>query len=638
MLNDLFTQEKSQLPCWTPVLIAIGILLRFNLESIHYGPFLSILTILAASSYFCRLESLRIILLSASLILTGIFALEIRIRMVDSPIIPFNDKFTVIKGKIDNITPLDHGYRVLLSDIKIKKLKALETPKRIRLTVRTKLNDAKIGNIILVNAILNKPMAPYLPDSYNFARDAYFKKIGAVGYSVSEFKVINYDKKSFLSKINTLRNNIQNRVNTEIGSYQGSIVTALMLNEYSNIDKKLLRELRATGLAHILSVSGMHLSLVAAIFFFSSRFLLNCFPTIALRVNSKKIAAFISLLGSFAYLLISGMEVAAVRSFIMTSMIIIAIIIDRISTPMRAIAAAATIILLLSPENIVHPSFQMSFAAVIALIACFEFFKKLQFDFTEFNLVQKFLFYLLSLSFASLVAGLATTPFALYHFSQSSNYSILANLLAVPITSFWLMPGVVLTFLLYPLHLEILSLYPMKWGISLMIEIAHYIANLPYSVSSFAKITDSNLLIIVSGMLWFCIWKTIIRFLGIAIIMLGILLQSLTAKPDIFIDWDKKNIAILTIDNRLVFLTKPLPKFKKQLLMNYLGSPDSNRYNKKINYKGLNCVDNVCTLYKNNYDIKFYLNDMVIEVIKENILKYRYNKSTGIDFIYLDQR
>ena len=111
-------------------------------------------------------------------------------------------------------------------------------------------------------------------------------------------------------------------------------------------------------------------------------------------------------------------------------------------------------------------------------------------------------------------------PFALYHFNQSSNYSILANLLAVPITSFWLMPCVVIAFLLYPFHLEILALYPMKFGIELMLNIAHYISNLPYSVTAFAKMSDLNLLIIVIGMVWFCIWHTRIRFIGMILILL----------------------------------------------------------------------------------------------------------------------
>jgi len=634
LLKKIFNNEKIQLPCWIPVFVAIGILIGFNINPISYWSLSSIILSLLISRFFCNILTINFILTSLCAISIGLLSIQLRIKAIDSPIIPFDNQFTKITGKIENITPLEHGYRILLSDLYIKKLPKSKTPYKIRLTVKTELGDIKIGDIVKFSAILSKPMQPYLPNSYNFARDAYFKQIGAVGYSVSEFKVIGTDIKSLKSKLNSLRNRIQLRVNQAIGSYNGSIATALMLNEYNNIDKEVLKDLRATGLAHILSVSGMHLSLVAAIFFFSSRFLINCFEALALRIHSKKIAATISLLGSLAYLLISGMEVAAIRSFIMTSMIIIAIIIDRTSNPMRAIAFAATIILIITPENIMHPSFQMSFAAVLALIACFEIFSKVKFDFSEFNLLQKILFYLLSVSLASLVAGLATAPFALYHFNQSSNYSILANLIAVPITSFWLMPCVVLTFLLYPLHLEFLSLYLMKFGIGLMLKIAHYIANLSYSVTAFAKITDFNLLIIVFGILWFCIWSSRLRLFGIIIIISGIISQAFVIRPDIFIDWQSKSIAVLDSNNNLIFLTKPLAKFKKQLLMNQIGASNVFRYPAGKS-KELSCLNHLCFFSKADYQIKIDLTIPSIEINKAGKLKQNIINGTGVNLIYI---
>ena len=634
MLVGFLEKERMQLPCWIPVFIAVGILIGLKLQTINYLLLIPTIFIFLTIRFYSLQLWLRLILTSISCILIGLLAIQIRMKIIDAPIINFDEKFVWLKARIDNITPLEHGYKLLLSNVDIKKIPKKEAPKKIRLTVRTSLNNAKIGDYVRLNAILSKPMQPYLEDSYDFARDAYFKQIGAVGYSVSAFTVIKEDRASFIGKLNYLRNNIQTRVNDAIGIYYGSIATALMLNEYSNIDKQVLKNLRATGLAHIRSVSGMHLSLVAAIFFFSSRLLLNLFEEVALNIHCKKIAAFIALLGSFAYLLISGMEVAAIRAFIMSSMIIIAVIIDRTSSPMRAIALAAIAILLATPENIIHPSLQMSFAAVLALIACFEIFSKLKFDFNEFNLVQKILFYFLSVSFASLIAGLATALFSLYHFNQSSNYSILANLLAVPITSFWLMPLVVLTFLLYPFHLEFLSLKLMKYGIILIFKIAHYIANLPYSVTAFAKITDLNLLIIVFGMLWFCLWQTKVRFVGGIIILLGIALQSLVVKADIFIDWQKKIVAVLDQQDRLIFLTKPLGKFKKQLLMNQLGAVSSWRYS-QIKSDQLKCNEQKCYLHKNNYQVKINLKAIEVEILKYNILQRVVTGNSKTSVIYI---
>lgn len=230
------------------------------------------------------------------------------------------------------------------------------------------------------------------------------------------------------------------------------------------------------------------------------------------------------------------MEVAAIRSFIMTALIITAILVDKTASPIRSIAFAATIILLERPENIIHPSFQMSFSAVLALITCFNIFSKNNTYNIDGNFIYKLFFYFYGVSIASLIAGLVTAPFSIYHFRQSANYSIFANLIAVPITSFLLTPCIVITFFLYPLHLESLSLNIMKIGIETLLKVSHYIAKLPLSVSNFSRIDDLNLLIIVFGILWLCIWSSKIRYLGAILISLGIIFQSLQDKPDIFID------------------------------------------------------------------------------------------------------
>ena len=274
MLKQTLNIEKTQLPCWIPIFISIGVLLRFQIENISSTYLILLICLSFLISYISKNILASLISNSICAILIGILALQIRIEKVESPVIPFNNKFVNIIGKIENIIPLEHGYRIILSDIIIKKLDKKKTPYKIRLTLKTDINQATIGDIVKFNAIINKPMKAYLPNGYDFARDAYFKQIGAVGYIVSDLKIIEKDKKSFLNYLNILRNNIQNRVIESIGNFSGSIATALMLNEYNNIDKEVLKDLRATGLSHILSVSGMHLSLVVAIFFLAGDFVL----------------------------------------------------------------------------------------------------------------------------------------------------------------------------------------------------------------------------------------------------------------------------------------------------------------------------------------------------------------------------
>ena len=182
--------EKTQFPCWIPVFIAIGILIGFNINPLEYWLLILIILSLSIIRLFCYYLLLNFCLVSLCSIFIGLFSIQLRVKTIDSPIIPFDNQFAYVNGKIDNITPLEHGYRVYLSNLHIKKLPKSKTPFKIRLTVKTNIDNIQIGNIVKFSAILSKPMQPYLPNSYDFARDAYFKQIGAVGYSVSEFKVI----------------------------------------------------------------------------------------------------------------------------------------------------------------------------------------------------------------------------------------------------------------------------------------------------------------------------------------------------------------------------------------------------------------------------------------------------------------
>jgi competence protein ComEC len=205
-METFFNNEKTQLPCFIPVFIAIGILISFNIPPIPYQIlFISIISLIIIR-LFCSKIIMNLFLMSSCCMLVGILALQLRVQNVDSPVVSFEDKFVRIWGNIDNITPLEHGYRVFISKLFIAKLDKEHTPHKIRLTVRTNLSNVKIGDRVKLSAILNKPMEPYLQNSYNFARDAYFKQIGAVGYSVSSFEVVKAaSAKSWVGKLNIMR-------------------------------------------------------------------------------------------------------------------------------------------------------------------------------------------------------------------------------------------------------------------------------------------------------------------------------------------------------------------------------------------------------------------------------------------------
>ena len=194
------------------------------------------------------------------------------------------------------------------------------------------------------------------------------------------------------------------------------------------------------GIAHLLSISGLHLALVAGTLFFAVRIALALAPPLALRLPAKKLAALLALLGAFGYLLISGGTVPTQRAFAMTALALLAVMVDRNPFSMRLVAWAAFVVLLLRPESLLGASFQMSFGAVVALIAAYETGVARRPAGTT-GLDGRLLLYLAGIALTTIVASAATTPFSIYHFSRFPTYGIVTNLIAVPLTGVWIMPS-----------------------------------------------------------------------------------------------------------------------------------------------------------------------------------------------------
>jgi competence protein ComEC len=574
-ISNRFQKDQECWVLWIAVFFGIGIGVYFSLPfepSLVSGITTFVLSFLLIVAFRKKyiLSLLAIILFT---IASGFLCVQVKAKITHAEVIKKEYKFITLKGKVEEVIPLTSGYRVILSDINIHKF-TKHVPKKIRLTVRTNLNSAKAGDIISVKATISPPPIPVIPYGYDFARNAYFEQIGAVGFSLSEVKVIGEASKGkLLSYIDNLRNKMGVRIIEVLGKDSGNIAAALMIGQYNAIDKKILEDMRISGLSHILSVSGMHLTLVVMIFFITSRIILNLFEPISLEYNVKKIAAFIAIIGSFGYLLISGLQIAAIRSFIMSSMVILAIMLDRTPTPMRSVAWAALVILMFKPESIISPSFQMSFAAVIALIASYDLYVKIYTREQQDGLLKKLLIYFTGSIISSFIAGLATAPFAAFHFNQYSNYGVLANLLAAPITSFLIMPCVILAFFLYPLGLEKFALIPMGEGIEWLIKISEYIALIPHSTKVIPYIPAISLLLIIIGGLWICLWRSDWRWLGISCILAGISSVWLIPRADIIIDSKNGSVVLSNYNGKPVLIGR-LSKFSREAIAKYYGEEE----------------------------------------------------------------
>ena len=349
----------------------------------------------------------------------------------------------------------DHinGQRLTLGEAVIDGLDPEATPGQIRVSVRTKDPAVVPGDRVRLRAMLMPPSPPVEPHGFDFARHAYFMQLGAVGYGLDRPELLmRAQSRSWSLALSALRQAIANEITEVVPGDAGAIAVALLTGLRGALSDQIWEEWAITGIAHLLSISGLHLAIVAGTLFFAVRIVLALAPPLALRLPTKKIAALVALIGSFGYLLISGAPVPTQRSFIMTALMLLAVMVDRNPFSMRLVVFAAVVVLMREPDTLLGASFQMSFGAVVALIAVYETGAAKRPPGAG-GLGWRLLLYVAGVALTTLVASAATTPFSIYHFSRFSTYGTLTNLLAVPLSAVWIMPLGMLGLLLIPLGL-----------------------------------------------------------------------------------------------------------------------------------------------------------------------------------------
>jgi competence protein ComEC len=422
--------------------------------------------------------------------------------------------------------------------------------------------------------MLSPPPRAVFPNGYDFARMVYFEQIGAVGFAINTPRILVPSNDTQLFEAH--RNRITQHIYTALGdSPYAGIAAAMITGESGRIEEETLVSLRASGLGHILSISGLHMVLASSILFVGARMLLALFPFIVLHYPIKKWAAGAAIIASFYYLLIAGAPVSAERSFLMSCLFFIAIMLDRTNTPMRPIALAAMLLLLLRPESILGPSFQMSFAAVVALCA---YFQDPEPSAISFHPVYKVWRHLRDIAVASLVAGTATAPFAFYHFGQYAVFGLLANMFAMPVASFIIMPAGVLALLAMPFALESLPLQFMALGVEGMMWISDKTTALPFSTLNLPHMYSTALILIVVGGLWICLWEKRLRWFGFAPIAIGIILYSLQRTPHVVLDEKGKLFAIKDSAYGMVVPTRTHARYARQYWTKAFGLDGMTRF------------------------------------------------------------
>jgi competence protein ComEC len=364
-----------------------------------------------------------------------------------------------------------------------------EKPDRVRLAIR-KHTAPPVGSFVELKAHLSPPLQPLRPGGYDFARDMYAQQIGASGYALGKIKVVDAKSKPsfwvrYASVLDSTRAPIDRRIHAVLPGDRRAIASALITVTRDAITPPVNDAMYISSLAHVLSISGYHMAVVAGIVFFVVRGSLALVPPLATRRPIKKWAAGIALTAVFFYMLLSGSEVATQRSFVMIAIVLIGIMLDRPTLTFRTISIAALCVLVLSPQSVAHPSFQMSFAATLALIAAYQrgLPWKADADTSRGARIARWgAREVVGLILASTVAALATTPYTAFHFHRLAPYGVLANLFAMPVASALVMPMGILGVIAIPFDFDGPCWQLMGLGIDWMIVVVMWVAQLPGAV------------------------------------------------------------------------------------------------------------------------------------------------------------
>lgn len=559
---DNFLAERARWLLWTPVLLGIGIGCYFVLrnEPPAWSGAVASASLLPIYYFSRRFAALQLAVLALLIATVGFAAAQFRVLSRDAPMISKEIGPVAIEGRLLALERFNDGTRLLIAPGSIGRFTPLPLPTRIRIKLAGKqaAADLRPGDQIRLRAKLMPPPGPVTPGGFDYGRMLWFERVGAVGFSIGAPQRLEpVAQADFLMRaeiwLAALRDRLTRRIIAAIPGDAGPVSAALMTGERGAISDPVNLAMRDSGLVHLLSISGLHMGFLAGIVFFGVRGALALIEPVALRYPIKKWAAALALLGIFLYLLISGASIPTQRSFIMTGVVLLAVMLDRLGISMRLVCIAGALILLMTPESLHLASFQLSFAAVVALVAWYEWtsWRRAQ-QSQDSGWLARAASYVLGMALTSLIAGLATAPLIAFHFNRFALFSLLANMLAVPLTGIWIMPCAVAAFALMPFGLERWALAPMGIGVEWVIVIAEWVAALPGAVGMVAQPPVLALLLVVAGGLWICLWTRPWRWAGAGALALGLAVAPFGNPPDILVESDGKLIAVRGEDGQML--------------------------------------------------------------------------------------
>lgn len=540
---------RGQLFVWVPVFIGLGIgiwfILPFEPAFGQYGVVLALFALGAAGTIWGH-DLARPLFLILCCVTAGGLAAGLRAHLVASPMIEFQ-YYGPVTGRVVEIDrSQSDAMRITLADVVLDNV--YPAPRFVRVSIQGVAPEP--AQTVMLTARLSAPSSATEPDGFDFRRTAFFRGLGAVGYTRSPV-LLWQEAPADVQRIDRLRTYLSQGLMMAIPNDAGAFAAGAMTGDKSGISQDTVQALRDSNLAHLLAISGMNLAFLAGFVFMLIRYGLALVPVIALRVNSKKIAALVALGVALFYLLLSGANVATTRAFLMIAVMLGAILLDRQGLTMRSVAISAVILLLWQPESLLDPGFQLSFAATVVLIGGYHVIDRQILA----EKLPNWMMPVYAVVLTSVLAGIATAPYAAAHFNRFTDYGLLANLLTAPAMSLLMAAGAVVA-ILAPLGLAAPALWVLEQSAAWILFVAHWVAGLDGAVTMIVVPPAIVLPLISVAGIWILVWQGRRRWLSVPFLGLALVIWAFAPRPDLLISNDGRLVGWMGAEGRAMSAPK----------------------------------------------------------------------------------
>jgi competence protein ComEC len=504
-----------------------------------------------------------------ALLAFGFALAQARTLQAAPPVMEISNRAVTIDGWIEAVER--GGTRPRLR-IRVASMSGADIPPH-RIRVRAGLDAFGPGDAVSFSAVLTPPPRPAAPGGYDPARAAWFDRVAFTGFTVSALSHSEIEMGDRIERgLARLRWMLAERIRETVGPDTGGVAAALLTGDRSGVEQDDAEALRISGLGHILAISGLHMALFAGGIYFFARLVLAAIDPFARAQDPRKAAAVIALIAATGYLILSGAAIPTQRAWVMAAVVLIGVILDRRAFSMRSLSIAALVVIVLAPESVVEAGFQMSFSAVAALIAVYEIWNKIRpRPEGPRGLVGKSMDAFGGLAMTSVVAGAATGAFAAFHFQRIAAYGLIANLSAMPVFTFWVMPAGVVALGLSPFGLDGPALSVMDAGLRVVLAIAHWTEDLSGSGVPVLAADGIVIGLYAAGFAAATLGLGLVRIGGVGVSLVALGLWALQSPADLMVTDD--GVIIAQFESEGVYQASSLraSRFETRVLLQRAG-------------------------------------------------------------------